>query len=97
PASIRQRLFGGLVDLVLAGLLGLLGLLGLVLAGLPELGWIPLGTIGLILLVRDAFGPSPGKRLLRTAVVMRDAEQSTPSARRLMTRNAVLVLWPLLV
>lgn len=97
PASIRQRLFGGLVDLVLAGLLGLLGLLGLVLAGLPELGWIPLGAIGLLLLIRDAFGPSPGKRLLRTVVVVRDADQSTPGPRRLLTRNAVLLLWPLLV
>lgn len=97
PASIRQRLFGGLVDLVLAGLLGLLGLLGLILSGLPELGWIPLTSIGLVLLVRDAFGPSPGKRLLRTVVVVRDLEQSTPGTRRLVVRNAVLLLWPLLV
>lgn len=97
PASIRQRLFGGLVDLVLSGLLGLLGLLGLVLAGLPELGWIPLGAIGLLMLIRDAFGPSPGKRLLRTVVVVRDLEQSTPGPRRLLVRNVLLVLWPLLV
>lgn len=97
PASTRQRLFGGLVDLVLAGLLGLIGLIGLIFAGLPELGWIPLSAVGLLLLVRDAFGPSPGKRLLRTRVVVRDAEQSEPGPRRLIIRNTLFVLWPLLV
>jgi uncharacterized RDD family membrane protein YckC len=95
PASLRQRFYAGAVDLMLASLLGLLGVLGLFMAGLPELGWIPLGAMGLILFVRDGLGLSAGKRLLRLKVVKRDATQSRVPRDRLFLRNTLLILWPL--
>lgn len=95
PASPRQRLFAGVVDTMLASLLGLLGFLGLFFAGLPELGWIPLTAIGLLLFVRDGLGLSAGKRLLRLTIVRRDAQQSEASPGRLFTRNALFLVWPL--
>ncbi len=95
PASSRQRLFAGLIDALIAGALGLFAMLGLFLGGVIELGWLALVLVGLVLAVRDAFGQSPGKQVMRIIAVRRDKEQTRPELKRLMTRNLLLFVWPL--
>lgn len=95
PASLRQRLYAAGVDVMLAGLVGGLALLGLLTAGLATLGFIPIIAVGVLLVLRDAFGPSPGKRILRIAAVNRDRDQTRPTLSRALLRNAHLFLWPL--
>lgn len=95
PASVRQRVYAGLVDGLLAGVIGLIAMGFLWVIGAIELGFLALILVGVLLALRDAFARSPGKVLLRLAIVTRDEAQSAPSAGRRMKRNAILLLWPL--
>lgn len=93
-ASLRQRLYAGLVDGLMAGVLGLMMMGFLWVVGAIELGFLALLLVGVLLMLRDAAGRSPGKQLLRLAVVHRDEAQSTPTFGRRVRRNALLLLWP---
>jgi len=93
-ASVRQRLYAGLVDGLMAGVLGLLLMGFLWVVGAIELGFLALLLVGLLLMMRDVAGRSPGKQLLRLDVVMRDEAQTGPPIGRRVRRNALLLLWP---
>lgn len=95
PASVKQRLYAGLIDGLMAGLLGLLLMGFLWVVGAVELGFLALVLVGALLAARDVFGRSPGKQLMRLDVVMRDEIQSAAPLARRLRRNALLLLWPL--
>jgi|GEM_PF-1311741 len=94
-ASVRQRLYAGLVDGLMAGVLGMLLMGFLWVVGAIELGFLALLLIGVLLMLRDALGRSPGKQLLRLDVVMRNEAQDEPPFGRRVRRNALLLLWPI--
>ena len=95
PASVRQRVYAGLVDGLLAGVLGMMLIGFLWVVGAIAWGFLGLLLIGLLLVVRDAFGRSPGKQLLRLDLALRDELQSLPPLARRIRRNVLLLLWPL--
>lgn len=97
PASVRQRVYAGAVDGLLAGVLGLMLIGFLWVVGQVELGFLGLLLIGLLLALRDAFGRSPGKVMLRLDLALRDEAQSTPPPARRIRRNLLLLVWPLTV
>jgi hypothetical protein len=93
-ASPRQRMLAGGLDALLAGLLGAGLFVGLWLAGLPALGWLAFVAAGVALALRDVVGRSLGKRVLGLDLVTRgESQRCVPPARRL-SRNALLILWP---
>ena len=95
PASVRQRVYAGLVDGLLAGVLGMMLIGFLWVVGAIAWGFLGLLLIGLLLVVRDAFGRSPGKQLLRLDLALRDELQSLPPLARRIRRNVLLLIWPL--
>lgn len=94
-ASSRQRVMAGVIDGFLAGALGLLLMGFLWVTGHIELGFLALILIGLLLAFRDALGASPGKKLLRLRVAMRDVRQTTPPLDLRVRRNLLFLFWPL--
>jgi uncharacterized RDD family membrane protein YckC len=94
PAKPRQRFWAGVIDLVLFGGLSLMLFGGLWVSGALEWGWTALVLLGLLLVGRDLFGRSAGKRLLQITIVRRDARQTHTTARMRLTRNILLLLWP---
>lgn len=93
-ASPKQRLWAGVIDLVLFGTLSLVLFGGLAIIGALAWGWTALAMLGVAMLVRDVFGRSPGKRLMGLDVVRRDLRQTVPPLGARLSRNALLVLWP---
>jgi uncharacterized RDD family membrane protein YckC len=85
----------GVIDGFLAGALGLLLMGFLWVTGNIELGFLALILIGLLLAFRDALGASPGKKLLRLRVAMRDVRQTTPPLDLRVRRNLLFLVWPL--
>lgn len=65
--------------------------------GAIELGFLALILVGVLLTLRDAFGRSPGKQLLRLDVVLRDELQNTPPLALRVRRNLLFLLWPVTV
>jgi len=95
PATLRQRLMAGAVDGVL-GLLGGLGVFGVLWTqGLLEFGWAGLALTGVYLALRDVFGRSLGKTLLGLSIANRDLKQAPAPLSARLTRNALLLVWPI--
>lgn len=97
PASVRQRVYAGAIDGLLAGTLGLMLFGFLWIVGAIELGFLGLALIGALLALRDAFGRSPGKVMLRLDLALRDEAQGAPQLARRVRRNALFLVWPLTV
>ncbi len=93
-ASWRQRMLAGGVDALLAGALGAGVFVALWLGGLLAWGWLAFLVSGVVLALRDAFGRSLGKRLLGLDLASRGEAQQAVGARARLTRNALLLLWP---
>jgi uncharacterized RDD family membrane protein YckC len=94
-ASWRQRLLASGVDALVAGALGAGVFVALWLTGLLAWGWLAFLTCGVVLALRDAFGPSLGKRLLGLDLATRGEAQRLAPARARLVRNALLLLWPI--
>jgi len=95
PATLRQRLYAGAIDGLIAGAAGILLLAGLFIAGEPSWGWTAIVAIGVLMTFRDALGRSAGKKLLGIAIVSRAERQPRAGVRQLVVRNALLLVWPM--
>lgn len=94
PATLRQRLYAGAIDAILATGLGMIAFGGLWATGALELGWVALVVPGVVLVLRDLPSRSLGKRMLGLAIVARRERQPPATLRQRWLRNVALVLWP---
>ncbi|TNF32312.1 MAG: hypothetical protein EP329_10585 [Deltaproteobacteria bacterium] len=95
PATLRQRLYAGAIDGIIAGAAGILLLAGLIIGGEAAWGWTAIVAIGVLLTFRDALGRSAGKRMLGLSVVSRVERQPRAGVRQLVLRDLLLLVWPL--
>lgn len=96
PATAAERVRAGLIDVALAAAVGVLVVGGLWAYHSVDFAWTGVLAAGLVLWLRDAFGPgSPGKALGGLRVVSRSKGQPSPRLGARLLRNALLLIPPI--
>ena len=95
PADPADRLKAALLDVLLASAVALVVLGGLWVAALEAWAWLALVIAGLLLMLRDLSGRSPGKIWVGLEIIRPGARHGVVPTRSLLSRNVTLLLPPL--